>query len=118
MTTETTSNTRTLRAYAIELLRFPRWYIEREVDFTNCSHNSRYNAFLEECLTCQFGPGCRWLDQHRTSLGDDAPIDELVEAIHCAAQYLQVTAQKQGGNNAEVLAWIREARNFLRVQHD
>jgi hypothetical protein len=118
MTTETTSNTRTLKAYAIELLKFPRWHIEREVDFTDCRHDAQYDPLLAECVDCQFGPACRWLDQHRTSLTDDASLDELVEAIASAAQYLQATTQKRGGNNAEVLAWIREARRFLRARHD
>ena len=116
MTTETTSNTRTLKAYAIELLKFPRWHIEREVDFTDCRHDAQYNALMAECVECQFGPACRWLDQHRTSLADDAPLDELTEAIESAAGYLQATAQKRGGNNAEALAWIREARRFLRAR--
>ena len=43
---DTTSNTRTLRAYATDLLQFPRWIIEREVDFTDCAQDSHYNAFL------------------------------------------------------------------------
>ena len=116
MTTETTSNTRTLKAYAIELLKFPRWFIEREVDFTHCSHDSRYNEFLNECLTCQFGPGCRWLDRHRTSLSNDVPLDELIEAVDSAAQYLQATTQQRGANSAEVLKWVREARRFLRAR--
>lgn len=118
MASETTGNTRTLKAYAIELLKYPRWHIEREVDFTDCRHDAKYNAFLAECVECQFGPACRWLDQNRTSLDDDAPINELVEAIDSAAQYLQATTQRRGSNNAEVLAWIREARRFLRARHD
>lgn len=118
MTIETTSNTRTLKAYAIELLRFPRLVIEREVDFTNCRHDAHYNAFLSECVDCQFGPSCRWLDQHRTSITRDAPFDELVLAIESACNYLQSAVQIRGANNAEVLAWIREARRFLRSKHD
>ncbi len=118
MTTETTSNTRTLKAYAIELLKFPRWYIEREVDFTNCRHGGRYDESLEECRECRFGPACHWLDVHRTSLSSDVPLDELIEAIESGAQYMQLTAQKRGGNSTEVLAWIREARRFLGARPD
>lgn len=118
MATETTSNTRTLKAYATELLRFPRWHIEREVDFTDCRHSGRHDTSLPECRECQFGPACRWLDQHRTSLADDVPLEDLIGAIESAAKYLQANAQKRGGNSAEVLAWIREARRFLRTQHD
>lgn len=115
MTTETTGNTRTLKAYAIELLRFPRYYIEREVDFTDCRNNARYDALAAQCVGCQFGPACRWLDEHRTSLADDAPLDELTDAIDSAAHYLQKRTQKLGANDAEVLSWIREARRFLRA---
>jgi len=118
MTTETTANTRTLKAYAIEMLKFPRYYIEREVDFTECRHDARFNASVKECADCQFGPACRWLDQHRTSLSDDAPLDELMKAIESAAQYLQATTQKLGANNGEVLSWIRESRRFLRARPD
>lgn len=117
MTTETTSNTRTLKAYAIELLKFPRWHIEREVDFTNCRHDAEFNKLIAECAECQFGPACRWLDQHRSSLADDAPLDELTGAIESAAQYLQNGTRIRGANDAEVLAWIREARRFLRARH-
>lgn len=118
MALEITGNTRTLQAYAIELLKFPCWQIEREVDFTDCRHDAQFNAFLAECVKCQFGPACRWLDQHRTSLADDAPLDEHIEAIDGAAQYLQSKAQKRGGNDAEVRAWIHDARRFLRARHE
>ncbi len=118
MTTETTSNTRTLKAYAIELLRFPRWHIEREVDFTNCRYDAHYDGAVPECTSCQFGPACKWLDRHRTSLADDSPLDELVAAIDSAAHYLQQTTQQRGANNAEVLAWVREARRFLRARNE
>lgn len=117
MVTETTGNTRTLNAYAIELLRVPRLIIEREVDFTNCRLDSHYNEFLSLCVDCRFGASCRWLDEHRTSLTGDAPFDELVLAIESACNYLQAKVQLRGANNAEVLVWIREARRFLRSQN-
>ena len=117
MTTETTTNTRTLRAYAIELLRFPRWHIEREVDFTGCSHDARYDPSVANCVECRFGTACRWLNRHGTPSIDDAPLDELTEAIENAARYLQASTQKRGDNNADVLTWIREARRFLRAGH-
>jgi len=117
MTNETTSNTRTLRAYALDLLRYPRWVIEREVDFTHCRHDARPNAFLAECLECQFGPACRWLDRHRTPDLDDASLDDVVMAIEGACEHLQTKIRQRGANDAATLAWIREARQFLRAQH-
>ena len=118
MTTETTGNTRTLNAYAIELLRFPRYYIERQVDFTECRNDGQYDVSAAQCVDCQFGPACRWLDQHRTSLADNPPLDQLTDAIESATYYLQKSTQQLGANDAEVLSWIREARRFLRASHD
>jgi hypothetical protein len=111
--TEASSSTRTLKAYAADLLQYPRWVIERDVDFTGCRHGAHYNEFLSECTECQFGPACRWLDQHRTPKTDDASLDELVEAIESAAEYLQLKIRHRGANDAESLKWIREARRFL-----
>ncbi len=111
---ETTGKTRTLKAYVSELLQYPRWIIEREVDFTDCPHGGHYNAFLPQCMNCQFGRGCRWLNQQRTPDTAAATLDELVEALVGAVEYLQST-DRQGDEEHEVThAWIREARQFLK----
>lgn len=118
MTIETTSNTRTLLAYATDLLKYPRWIIEREVDFTDCRHGGHYNAFLSECVECRFGPACHWLDLHRTPNIDDASLDELVHAIESACEYLQSTPEHPEADDAELHDWIRETHRFLRARRE
>jgi len=65
---KTTSKTRTLEAYVSDLLQYPRWIIEREVDFTDCRYDGHYNAYLPECVNCQFSRGCP-LARSATSAG-------------------------------------------------
>jgi hypothetical protein len=113
---ETTGKTRTLRVYVADLLRYPRWLIEREVDFTNCPHGGHYNAFLPRCAHCRFGRGCRWLDHQRTPDTRDATLDELIEALGAAVEYLQSTQRQYSEEIADTRAWIREARRFLRTR--
>jgi hypothetical protein len=110
----TTSKTRTLRAYVSELLEYPRWIIEHEVDFTNCPYDGHYNAYLPGCVNCQFGPGCRWLDRQRTPDTTNAPLQELIEALSSAIEYLQSSNPEKGDYYEETHAWVREARSFLR----
>jgi len=74
---ESTRKTRTLQAYVSKLLQYPRWIIEREVDFSGCRYDGHYNAYLPECVNCPFGNGCRWLDQQRAPDISDVPLDEL-----------------------------------------
>ena len=118
MAMETTSNTRTLRAYVTNLLRYPRWVIEREVDFTDCPYDGNFNAFLPDCVNCQFGRGCRWLDQQRSPDIADAPLDELIEALGDAVEYLQSIDPEERVNDAETIAWLREARRFMNSRQD
>jgi hypothetical protein len=110
----TTGKTRTLKSYAVDLLEYPRWLIERDVDFTNCRYHGHYNVFLLQCVNCQFGPACRWLDLQRTPDAEDASLDELVEALSSAVEYLQPRCHGQGDEHADTRAWIREARQFLK----
>ncbi len=110
----TTSNTRTLRAYVTDLLETPRWIIEREVDFTDCPMDGHYNEFLPDCVNCQFGKGCRWLDQNRFPDTDEAPLDELIEALESSVEYLQSTTRQPETSEVETRAWMREARRFLQ----
>lgn len=110
----TTRNTRTLRVYVSGLLEYPRWIIEREVDFSDCAYKGHYNAFLPECVNCKFGRGCRWLDQQRTPDTGDAPLDELIEALEGAVEYLQSPKRRPEIDDDDMRAWMREARRFLR----
>lgn len=116
MAAETTGNVRTLQGYASDLLKYPRYVIERDVDFSNCRRDGRHNAFLADCMDCQFGTACFWLNKHRTPHVDDATLEALVEAIESACEYLQVRVRQKGRNDAEMLAWIREARRFLHAR--
>ena len=113
MASETTSNKRTLKAYVTDLLEYPRWIIEREVDFSHCRLGGHYNEFLSECVDCEFGPGCRWLDQHRTPKMDSATLEQLIRALESAVTYLQPPNQPSLINDSRGRDWIREARRFL-----
>ena len=111
---ETTGKTRTLKAYASELLQYPRFIIQREIDFTDCPLGGHYNEFLPKCVNCQFGRACRWLDKQRTPETRDAPLDELIEALGGAIEYLQSTERERENDYAETHTWLREARQFLK----
>lgn len=111
---ERTGKTRTLKAYATKLLQYPRFIIQREVDFTGCPLNGHYNEFLPKCVNCQFGRACRWLDKQRTPDTTDATLDELVEALGGAIEYLQSTEHQRDDEYEETRAWLREARQFLK----
>ena len=111
---ETTGKKRTLRAYVLELLQYPRLIIQREVDFTDCPLDGHYNVFLPKCVNCPFGRACRWLDHQRTPETKDAPLDELIEALGGAIEYLQSTNRQGDDDYDDTRAWIREARQFLK----
>ena len=61
MATLTGRRTRTLSGYVSTLLEYPRWFIEREVDFTNCHRDGAYDGEDARCTSCQFGASCSWL---------------------------------------------------------
>jgi hypothetical protein len=111
---ESTRKTRTLQAYASKLLQYPRWIIEREVDFTDCRYDGHYNAYLPECVNCQFSHGCRWLDQQRAPDIGAAPLDELIKSLGDAVEYLKSPKRRQDIDDDDLRAWMREARRFLR----
>jgi hypothetical protein len=112
----TTANTRTLRAYAADLLQYARWIIEREVDFSNCRHRGQYQSSASECTECRFGAACLWLDQQRTPNLEEASIDELIEGIESASGYLQSTERDPEVNDPELHDWIHKAHRFLKAQ--
>mgnify|MGYP001817049760 FL=1 len=113
MTTQT-NKTRTLTGYITELLEYPRWVIEREVDFSNCRYGSHHNNFIEECRECEFGTACRWLDQNRSRPLEDATVEQLTEALEAADQYLRATHRHKKTCYCKTCRWLREARHFRR----
>lgn len=114
MPTETGRHTRTIRGYLDELLAWPRWYIEREVDFSRCQAGGHYNEYLETCVSCAFGEACRWLDRHRTPSIEDATVDELTAALEAAVDYLQARQRSDAAAlPAEARDWLRQAKRFL-----
>ena len=117
MATATGRNTRTIRGYALQLLEYPRWLIEREVDFTDCRAGGRFDGSLGECRECRFGAGCRWLDLHRTPSTEQASLDDLVEALESAVAYLTSSERPPENQTAEMRSWLREAKRFLGLQH-
>lgn len=115
--TETGSNTRTIKGYVVRLLEYPRWLIEREVDFTDCRRDGRFNEYLSECAECRFGGGCRWLDLHRAPTTEQASLDDLIEALEGAVAYLTSPQRPREAQTAEVRNWVREAQRFLGSRH-
>jgi len=111
-------NKRTLRAYVADLLEFPRWLISTEVDFRHCRLRGHHNEFLAECAQCRFGEGCRWLDRNGSPASDAASLSELVQALDSAVVYLQATAQTDKSRDSDTNAWLRQARQFLRSDHE
>jgi len=118
MTPGTTANTRTLRAYASDLLEYARWILERDVDFTDCRQRGHYDATVSECKECRFGEACRWLDQHRTPSTEDASLDDLVAAIESACEYLQSEKQRSDANDPELHNWIHKTHRFLKARKE
>lgn len=111
--TNETGNTRTIKGYAATLLEYPRWLIEREVDFTDCRSGAHFNEYLDACTECRFGAGCQWLDKHRTPSADAASVDELVSALEGAVAYLGASQNAQQPRSPETRNWLREAQRFL-----
>ncbi len=118
MTTLTGRNARTLSGYLDSLLDYPRWVIERDVDFTHCHYQGTYTASDPRCTTCQFGVACRWLNLSHSPAAADEPLPELLNALSTAADYLQVTYSEDHdrGCDCETCSWLRQARRFLHSQ--
>ena len=109
-----TNKTRTITGYIADLLEYPRWVLERDVDFSSCRYGSHYNAFIEECTECQFGTACRWLDQHRSRSLEDASLEQLTDALEAAVEYLRATHRHKKTCYCKTCRWLREARHFKR----
>lgn len=118
MTTHTSRNARTLTGYVETLLDYPRWIIERDVDFTDCHHQGNYTASAEVCATCLFGDACSWLRLTREPASPDDPLSSLMNALSRAADYLQANYSKDHtrGCGCENCLWLRQVRRFLHSQ--
>ena len=109
-----TNKTRTITGQIADLLEYPRWVLERDVDVSSCRYGSHYNAFIEECTECQFGTACRWLDQHRSRSLEDASLEQLTDALEAAVEYLRATNRHKKTCYCKTCRWLRDARHFKR----
>ena len=115
----TGQNTRTIFGYARVLLDYPRYVIEREVDFTDCRHGGRFNTSDQRCTSCQFGAACRWLNVNSATPSPDDPLPELISALDAAVTYLH-SPRRYGAPHGrdcpcDTCDWLREAKSFLRL---
>ena len=116
MTILTPRCTRTITGYMSELLEYPRWYIERDIDFTRCEFHGRYEASADSCRNCRFGVGCLWLNRKRSPTTDRADLPELMNALKVAVQYLAQHAHHDHDCDCATCSWVHEARAMLRSQ--
>jgi hypothetical protein len=118
MTTLTGRNTRTIVGYVITLLDYPRWVIEREVDFTNCHLGGSFDADDRQCSSCHFGAACRWLNTNRAAPSPSAPLDDLLEALRTSVDFFRVSNAEPDHHahhcECDTCRWLREAQGFLR----
>jgi hypothetical protein len=116
MTTLTGRNARTLSGYVDSLLDYPRWIIERDVDFTACRHQGSYAESDESCGSCRFGEACYWLKLSHAPASQNDPLPQLLNALATAANYLSATYSEnhEPGCQCETCLWLRQARRFLR----
>jgi len=120
MSTLTGRRTRTITGYVTTLLEYPRWFIEREIDFTNCHHGGSYDTEDERCTSCKFGAACRWLNANRSAPDADSPLSELLVALDTAVFYLRSPQHEHAPHprscDCDTCTWLHEAQSFLR-QH-
>ncbi len=119
MPTRTGSNTRTFTGYVISLLEYPRWHIEREVDFTDCPLSAGFDADDQRCQVCHFGSACRWLHRDSDMPTSDASLEDLLQVLNTAVEYLRAAGQAApahpGQCDCDTCEWLREATGFLRT---
>ncbi len=101
------------------LLDYPRWVIEREVDFTNCPHDGRFDSDDMGCTSCRFGTACRWLNVNVSAPSPDVALPELIGALDAAVAYLhspkRYESPHERGCHCDTCEWLREAKSFLRM---
>lgn len=118
MTSYTGRNARTLTGYVEALLDYPRWIIERDVDFTDCRHQGTYTETSGVCTRCPFGDACSWLRLARLPATPDDPLPGLVNALSTAAVYMQSHYREnhERACGCETCLWLRQVRRFLHSQ--
>ena len=117
MNTLTGRSTRTITGYVTKLLEYPRWFIERDVDFTDCRHSGCYDQDDSECVNCHFGTACQWLNQDRSPDMEHGSAEELVAALETAVDYVQSRNRHDRSCHCDKCSWLREARRFLHHPH-
>ena len=119
MPTLTGQNTRTISGYVVTLLEFPRWVIERDVDFTECHLSGGFDLQDPQCASCRFGRACCWLNRHRAAPAPGVPLADLIDALQTAVNYLRGPEMEHAGHRpdceCDTCEWLREARGFLRT---
>ena len=120
MTTVTGSQTRTILGQLTLTLEYPRWLIERDVDFSNCANSGHFNEFLPLCENCGFGPACKWLNGAHGADMSDAPLSELIAALSGAVEYIRERkiASHARDCDCESCRWLVPARRLLRSLGD
>ena len=119
MTTLTGSTTRTITGYIVTLLEYPRWLIEREVDFTDCHLAGRFDGDDEQCRNCHFGEACDWLNTNRSEPTLSSPLPDLLQALQTSVEYVRSdirdAPRHDRGCDCDTCSWLHEATNFLRT---
>ncbi|MDH3811211.1 MAG: hypothetical protein OEU60_05835 [Gammaproteobacteria bacterium] len=119
MTTLTGRQVRTISGYVATLLDYPRWFIDREVDFTDCHLKGRFEPDDRCCADCRFGSACRWLNQNRLEPTPDTPLTDLVNALQTAVSYVRGecpdTADHARDCDCDTCEWLHEASAILRT---
>ena len=119
MTRLTGRQVRTISGYVATLLDYPRWFIEREVDFTNCHLQGRFEQDDRCCEVCRFGSACRWLNRNRREPTPDTPLPDLLAALQAAVAYVHRecsdTADHDRDCDCDTCEWLHEANAFLRT---
>ncbi len=108
--------TRTITGHLEELLEYPRWFIERDVDFTHCPHYGRFDGSVEACRQCEFGEACLWLNRDRSPSLRAGSLEELVTALQAAVGYVQSRSEHSRDCHCRTCKWLHEARQFLHAR--
>lgn len=114
MTTLTPRCTRTITGYVSELLEYPHWYIERDVDFSACEFHGCYNGTAAVCRDCDSAAGCLWLNRRLSPTTDRAELPALIDSLQSAVRYLGQRCRHERDCGCATCHWIHEARAMLR----
>ena len=118
MATLTGTRTRTITGHLANLLEYPNWLIERDVDFTHCKFDGNFDDSQVGCVNCQYEAGCKWLTGLRNINPATASVSELTGALRVAIGYVgtRQSAGHQKNCSCEACEWLCSARQLLRSQ--